>query len=325
MKKNENKLAGSHVMVTGGCGFIGSNLVERLIKLDVGKITVLDSLEYGSKKNLGPSERHVDIIKHQLGKTSDKKVSKILKDVDYLFHLAAEKHNQSINRPRKVLESNIDGTYNLFEAAARSGVKKVIYSSSLYVYGRRNSPPMIESEIPKPKTIYGISKLVGEHFLAHFHKKYGLKYNVLRYFFVYGPKQYSGTGYKSVIVKNFERIIKNKPPIIFGDGKQILDYIYVDDVVTATILAMKSSLSNEIFNVGSSIPTTIYHLTDTMLKISGKSLNKIYEAPDETLGSFRVANIEKIAKLLGFRPKVSLEDGLEKTYEWMKGEMSNEL
>ncbi|RJQ56210.1 MAG: NAD-dependent epimerase/dehydratase family protein [Nitrospiraceae bacterium] len=318
MKKETSKLEGSNVLVTGGCGFIGSHLIRRLIDLHVGSITVIDSLKYGDKANIGKESENIIVIKYTIDNKNDDVLYEALHGIDYLFHLAAEKHNQSINNPTDVINSNINGTFRLYEAAARNRVRKVVYASSLYAYGRMSVPDMNESELPAPKTIYGISKLAGELFLAHYLQKNDLKYNVLRYFFTYGPKQFSGTGYKSVIVKNFERILRNENPIIFGDGKQVLDYIYIDDVISATIKAMESDCYGEVFNVGSSIPSSIDQVTDVMLRVSGKSLDKLYDPPDETKDTYRVADISKIKKILNIQPTVSLEEGLSKTYEWIQ-------
>lgn len=314
------KLKGSKILVTGGCGFIGSHLVERLVSEGAKKITVIDSLKYGDKNNIGKLANNVEVIKHKLGGADDNKVlAKTLKNIDCLFHLAAEKHREALINPLTVLEGNILGTFNLLDAAVKSGVKKILFSSSVSAYDKTAATPFKETDAPKPQTVYGISKLAGEHLLRHFYEKYKLNYITLRYFFVYGPKQFRGMGYKSVIVKNFEHILKNKNPVIFGDGKQVLDYIYIDDAVDITVKAMESAYSDEIFNVGSSIPTTINHLTDAMLKVARKNLKKIYGPPDETYKTYRVADITKIKKKLGFWPSTSLEEGLKRTYNWMKG------
>lgn len=322
MRNIANKLKESNVLITGGCGFIGSHLTRKLANLGIKKITIIDSLEYGKKENLGDLLNQVEVVKYWIGSSDDVVLAKALKNVDYLFHLAAEKHNQSVDTPLKILESNVSGTLKLFELAGQNNVKKVFFSSSLYVYGygRGKSIPFSESKTPTPETVYGISKLAGEQFLKYCYEKYGLKSAISRFFFVYGPCQFSGTGYKSVIIKNFERILRDKNPVVFGDGEQILDYIYIDDVIDATIKAMESDCANEIFNVGSSIPTTINYITDAMIKIAGKKLKKVYGPPDITNKTSRLADTSKIKDLLGFQPLISLEEGLQKTYDWIENQ-----
>ncbi|MFH1461237.1 MAG: NAD-dependent epimerase/dehydratase family protein, partial [Patescibacteria group bacterium] len=163
--KNNVKLKGSNVLITGGCGFIGLHLTKRLVDLGVKKITIIDSLEYGKKENLGDLINQVEVIKYRLGSSNNAVLAKALKNVDYLFHLAAEKHMQSIDVPLKVLESNVKGTLNLLELAGQNNVKKVFYSSSVMVYGwkKGDSIPYSESKTTNPETVYGISKLAGEH------------------------------------------------------------------------------------------------------------------------------------------------------------------
>jgi UDP-glucose 4-epimerase len=318
MKKGADRLTGSSVMVTGGCGFIGAHLVKRLLELKAKRIVVIDNLSYGSKKNLDEIKDKVTVIRHTLGSREDAALFDILKGIDYVFHLAALKHNQSNDLPACILSQNINGTFNLCEAAVKNKVKKIVFSSSVYAYGRTHRPALKESELPHPATIYGISKLAGEYLFSRFFREYNLHYIALRYFFVYGPGQLTGTGYKTVIVKNFQRIMHNQSPIISGDGRQALDYIYIDDVIDATVRAMESEYSAEVFNVGSSEPISINHLIDTMLKVSGKSLKKKYLPPDNTAGTYRVADISKIKSLLHFKPQVTLEEGLRKAYKWLR-------
>ena len=319
MKNTISKLKGSNILITGGCGFIGHYLVKRLINLGVKKITIIDSMEFGNKSKIKESEQ-VKIIKYTIDNIDDDVLLKVLKGIDYLFHLAAFKHNQTIDRPKDVLNRNVDGTFRLYEAAMKNKVKKVLFSSSVDVYNRNNFYPLKESERPSPWTVYGTSKVAGENLLSHFFHWHDLNYIVLRYFFVYGPRQFAGTGYRTVIVENFERILRNENPIIFGDGEQILDYIYIDDIIDATVKAMESNHTNEIFNIGSSVPTTINHLTDVMLKVSGKKLKKVYGPADITHGTSRLADTSKIKDLLGFQPSISLEQGLQKTYDWLKNQ-----
>lgn len=308
------------VMVTGGCGFIGSHLARRLVAEGVRKIIVIDSLRYGHRTNLGDDLAldSIEVVSFTLGTDPAAILERHIQGVDFLFHLAAEKHNQSKDDPEAVLRANISGSRTLFELAAKAGVKKTVFSSSLYAYGRMKGPPSRETDLPLPTTIYGISKLCGERLLAHYAESSEMKGDVLRYFFVYGPRQFPGTGYKSVIVKNFERIAAGQPPVIFGDGTQALDYVYVDDVVEATVRCMEATTSGEVHNVGSGTPTSINDLTDTMLAVSGSELAPAHGPADWTAGTSRVANVDKIRTCLLWAPQVSLHDGLRRTWNWVK-------
>jgi len=314
----KHQLEGASVVVTGGCGFIGSHLVRRLLGLGVGRVVVIDSLRYGDKANLGALSERVQLVQHTLGFDARDELAAALKGAEYLFHLAAEKHNQSKDDPVRVLRANVEGTLTLYELACAAGVKRIVFSSSLYAYGRMQGEPFVETEVPEPSTVYGISKLTGEHLLRYFQAQAGLEYNVLRYLFVYGPKQFAGMGYKSVIMKNFERIIAGEPPTVYGDGEQALDYVYVDDVVDATLSAMTSATHGEVFNIGSGRATTVNHLLDTMLRVSESSSSKLSQPADWTAGSWRVGDVQKISKQLGWEATTSLEEGLEQTYRWMR-------
>lgn len=305
------------VLVTGGAGFIGSHLVRRLLDLGVKKVIVVDSFEYGIEENL-PEDGRIARIKHNIGVDSILSLERLIRGCAYIFHLAAQKHNQSLATPYAVYQTNIIGTADIFELAGKCGVKKVIFSSSLYSYGQTTLPSMREDDCVKPHTIYGISKVSGEHLLAYYANKYGYNYAILRLFFVYGPRQFPGMGYKSIIVKNFERLASGKQPIIFGDGNQSLDYVYVDDVINALIKVAESPVGGEIFNVGSGKATSVSSLITLMKKIAGSTAEIDYGLADETQGTIRVSDIKKIGKILQWQPTVTLEDGLEKTFAWIK-------
>jgi UDP-glucose 4-epimerase len=307
-------VAGRHVLVTGGAGFIGGHLVDGLLARGAARVTVLDSLKYAGADQAGRADDRVAVVKHALGSDPSERLAGAMAGVDLLFHLAAEKHNQSLNDPRQLLAANIAGTYELYAAAGRAGVRRVVFASSLYAYGRVSGPPMTESDLPSPPTLYGISKQAGEQLGAYARAKLGMTSVALRYFFVYGPRQFPGTGYKSVIVANFERLRRGEAPVIFGDGRQALDYVYVDDVVDATIRAMESDLDGEILNVGSGIPTTIDELTRLMIEVSGQAVAPVRGPADWTQGSSRVGDNRKILELLGWTPETTLREGLERTY-----------
>lgn len=305
------------MVVTGGCGFIGSHLVAELVRRGAARIVVIDSLRYGDRANLGALSDRVEIVQHTLGLDPKAALAQAVQGARYLFHLAAEKHNQSKDDPERVYRSNIEGTHALYEVACDAGVKKVVFSSSLYAYGRVSGGPFVETEVPAPHTVYGITKLAGEHILRFFEKQRQIEHNALRYLFVYGPKQFAGMGYKSVIVKNFERLLAGERPTVYGDGRQALDYVYVDDIVDATLRAMEHDVSGEVVNLGSGIATPVAALVELMIRVSEKNVEKLYEPPDWTAGSSRVANPEKAARVLGWRATTSLEDGLRRTYRWL--------
>jgi UDP-glucose 4-epimerase len=304
-------------VVTGGCGFIGSHLVRALIERGARRVVVVDSLRYGDPANLGATMSGVELVEHTLGHGDPAALARALAGADGLFHLAAEKHNQSIDSPVDVLRSNVEGSFTLFDLAARAGVRKIVFSSSLYAYGRMAGAPFSEDEVPRPTTVYGISKLAGEHLLAHVGKSHGVAYNVLRYLFVYGPRQFAGMGYKSVIVKNGERLLTGERPIVFGDGQQALDYVYVDDVVDATLRAMEREVQGETINIGSGRATSVEHLIATLIAQSKQSLTPLHEPPDWTAGSARVGNVDKARRLLDWTATTSLADGLSQTLAWM--------
>jgi UDP-glucose 4-epimerase len=256
-------------------------------------------------------------VPHRLGSDDPAVLRDKLRGVRWLFHLAAEKHNQSKDTPLEVFRSNIDGTYTLFDTAARAGVEKIVFTSSLYAYGRMSGPPFVEDEVPQPHTVYGISKLCGEHLLRHAGVAHGVAWSVLRYLFVYGPRQFAGMGYKSVIVKTFERLLRGEPPLIYGDGEQALDYVYVDDVVAATIAALGSSANGEVLNIGSGAATTINALIALMQKVAGTHLPVQRAAADWTAGSRRVGDVAKARRLLDWQASTSLEAGLRQSFAWM--------
>jgi UDP-glucose 4-epimerase len=312
-------IAGKHALVTGGAGFIGSHLVDALLARGARRVTIVDSMRFANQHHDELERDRVQVIRHTLGADPFEQLAPSLAGVDALFHLAAEKHNQSLATPEQLLASNVTGTYKLFDAAARAGVKKIVFSSSLYAYGRVAGAPLVETELSPPWSLYGISKLTGEHLAGHARHQHGIAAVSLRYFFTYGTRQFPGTGYKSVIVSNFERLRRGEAPLILGDGQQALDYIYVDDVVDATIRAMELPVDGEVINIGSGEPTSIAALTRTMLDVAGSKAAPAHGPADWTAGSSRVADAAKAHRLLGgWRPTVSLREGLARTYDWVK-------
>lgn len=317
MRDQAHPLEDGAAMVTGGCGFIGSHVVRALRARGVARVVVLDSLRYGARANLAGACDGVEVVRHTLGTDPPSSLREALRGVRWLFHLAAEKHNQAKNSPAEILRSNVDGTYALFEAAARAGVAKMVFTSSLYVYGRMAGRPFDEDEPAQPRTVYGITKLCGEQLLRHVAHEHGMAWNALRYLFVYGPRQFAGTGYKSVIVRTFERLRRGEPPVVYGDGEQALDYVYVDDAVEAALAALCEPVSGAVLNIGSGTATTINALMAMMQRAAGTDLPVRYEPADWTAGSCRVGNVDRARRVLGWSPRVPIEEGLARTYRWM--------
>ncbi|HQK18433.1 MAG TPA: NAD-dependent epimerase/dehydratase family protein [Polyangiaceae bacterium] len=308
------------VAVSGGAGFIGSHLVRSLVAEGARKVIILDSLRYGDPSNLAGLGAKVELVPFTLGTDDPGRLPDLLAGVSGLFHLVAEKHNQSKDEPSRVLRANVEGTQQLFEAAARVGVSRIVFASSLYAYGRMSGPPFQENELPAPCTVYGVTKLAGEHLLRTAAQQHGFHWNVVRYMFVYGPRQFAGMGYKSVIVRNFERMLRGEPVVVYGDGNQTLDYVFVDDAVAATLDMFWSETSGEVFNIGSGQGITVSRLLQTMQDVGGDRRPMKQGPADWTAGSCRVADISKAREQLGWRPTTGLREGLERTFQFLRDE-----
>jgi len=308
---------GSRVAVTGGGGFIGSHLVAQLVAAGVERVIVIDNRGFGSEASLAMQRGNVTLISHDLGRDDRLALVPHFEGVEHLFHLAAVKHSEGTDDPELMITSNILGTYAVLDAAIRAGVRRVVFASSLYVYGRLQGPPCRESDPPAPRTLYGISKLTGEQLLQLFHQRHNLEFAALRFFFVYGPRQSTRTGYRPVIVKSLERLATGEAPVIFGDGAQVLDYVYVEDAARAAIAAMRADLRAEVLNVGSGHAVTIAGLMEAMIRVSGRRLTPVHAEPDWTAGTQRVADVNRIRAVLGWSPQVTLDEGLRRTYQWV--------
>jgi UDP-glucose 4-epimerase len=306
-------------LVSGGAGFIGRHLVDKLISENI-EVIVLDS---GHTGQLEKVNKKAELVKIEIDDCNVNDLKKYLLGVDQVFHLAAQKHN-TLNVPSaKIISSNISATYNLVVASGESKVKRFVFTSSLYAYGSLGPEIMRETDIPYPSTLYGNSKLFGENILRFAEKEFGLSWNVARLFFIFGPDQFAGSGYKSVIVKNFERIRNGLPALINGDGNQTLDYVYVKDAVDAIKLLADSEIQNQVFNVSSGKQISINSLVDKMGKASGIKIERIYEKPDWTFNTHRFGDNTLIYQQLGWRPKTKIDEGLSDTWNYVNGIHNN--
>ena len=304
--------------MTGAAGFIGSHLVGRLLN-DGHTVVGIDDGRTGDWSRL---DSRCSIINQDLTRFSADEFEKMLEGVDTLFHLAAEKYNSSKVTPQKVIAVNVDATQKLFDSAGRVGVRRVVFTSSLYAYGSLGPEDMSELDLPAPITVYGASKVMGEHLLRCVHRDHGLSWAVARPFFVYGPRQFAQGGYKSVIVKNFERMVAGELPIVNGDGKQSLDYVYIDDVVEGLIRLSKPDADGVTVNLGSGMGIAVNDLTTLMLDIADLDIDVQLGPADWTAGTRRVGNIFYARDRLGWKAEVKLESGLARVWNWMQEQNS---
>lgn len=302
-------------LITGGAGFIGSHLANSLISERAESVVVVDNLRSGDWSRLHPDVERVegDISQFEI---SDWQM--LLSNVDVVFHLAAEKYNSSKSTPEKLINTNVLAMDRLGRAASNCDVKRLVFTSSLYAYGSLGPNPMCEGDECLPNTLYGASKLMGEGILRSISKEQKLSWNIARLFFIYGPNQFAEGGYKSVIISNFERMISGEKPIIRGDGKQSLDYVYIDDCVNSLRILADSKTEHQIVNIASGSPVSINELTKQMKDIADFKENPKTEPSDWTNGSSRWGSPAMAEDIFGLKCQTSVFEGLSSVYRWMK-------
>jgi UDP-glucose 4-epimerase len=298
------------ILITGGAGFIGRHLVNRYLEIG-GEVVVVDS---GFTGNLGAVNAEASLINTDITFLSIDDWVVLLKDVNFVFHLAAQKLNTKNITPTDIIQTNINATYNIAQASRIAQVERVIFTSSLYSYGNLGPNKMLESDAPRPRTLYGSTKLMGENILNSISNEFNFNWNVARLFFVYGPGQFSTNSYKSVIVKNFERLKNNLPPIINGSGLQSLDYVYVDDAVSALMRLSAIATSHNVVNIASGKSVSIGELTMQMQEVAGTEFEPIHSPADWTEGTNRIGDIELARNLLRWSPSTSLIMGLNNVW-----------
>jgi UDP-glucose 4-epimerase len=311
-------LHGARVVVTGGAGFIGSAIVDQLLEQDVSEIVVLDNFVRGRMSNLDRALRSGRVTIHD-GDIADRDLlTRLLADVDVVFHQAAIRITQCASEPRLALEVMVDGTFNVLEAAVEAGVGKVVAASSASVYGLAEAFPTTEQHHGYDnRTIYGAAKMFNEGLLRSFHEMYGLDYVALRYFNAYGPRMDIHGVYTEVLVRWMDRIADGQPPLILGDGSQTMDFVFVDDIARANLLAATSDATDEVVNVASGTETSLRELADALLEVMGSDLVPEH-GPERSVNPVRrrLADTRKATRLLGFEAQVPLRDGLERLVRW---------
>ncbi|WP_309740902.1 MULTISPECIES: NAD-dependent epimerase/dehydratase family protein [unclassified Chamaesiphon] len=308
----------SRVLVTGGAGLVGSHIADLLVQEDVAEIVILDNFTRGQMSNLDRAMSS-GLVKLVEGDIRDLQIlDKVMDGVDIVFHQAAIRITQCAAEPRLALEVMADGTYNVLEAAVKAKVKKVVAASSASIYGMAEAFPTKESHHPyNNRTLYGATKIFNEALFRSFYDMYGLDYVALRYFNVYGPRMDIYGVYTEVLIRWMERIIAGQPPLIFGDGEQTMDFIYIEDIARANILAAKADVTDEVFNIASSVESSLNDLASALTKVMGSDLKPEY-GPERKVNPVarRLADVTKARDLLGFEAEVSLEEGLRRLVAW---------
>ncbi|MEU1476560.1 NAD-dependent epimerase/dehydratase family protein [Streptomyces sp. NPDC001668] len=320
-----SSVRGKKILVTGGAGTIGSNLVDLLAQGGAREIVVLDNFVRGRRANLAKAlpSGVVEVVEGDVRDVDT--VKKVTEGADLVFHLAAIRITQCAEEPRLANEVLVDGTFNVLEAAAAAGVGKVIASSSASVYGMAEVFPTTERHHAyNNDTFYGAAKAFNEGMLRSFHAMYGLDYVALRYFNVYGPRMDIHGLYTEVLIRWMERIEAGEPPLILGDGTQTMDFVDVRDIARANILAAESDVTDEVFNIASGTETSLRELADGLLEAMGAEGLEPVHGPARSVNSVvrRLADTTQAAERLGFTAEIDLRTGLRDLVQWWRAERS---
>lgn len=320
--------AAKRVLVTGGAGLIGSHIVDLLMDRQergaVGEIVVLDNFVRGRRENLAAALARgpITIVEGDIRDRS--LLAEVTRGIDQVFHLAAIRITQCAEDPRLALEVLGDGTFNVLEAAVHAGVKKLIASSSASVLGLAEDFPTTERHHPyNNRTIYGALKAFNEGLLRSFNDMYGLNYVALRYFNVYGPRMDIYGAYTEVLIRWMDRILEGKPPLIFGDGKQTMDFVFVEDIARANLLAAEADVSDEVFNVACGVETSLNDLAYALMRVMGVDMHPEY-GPERKVNPVprRLASTVLARDRIGFEAQIDLEEGLRRLVAWWRSQKS---
>jgi UDP-glucose 4-epimerase len=306
------------VLITGGAGLIGSQIADLLVREEDPDIVVLDNFTRGRRENLAwaVANGRVEIVEGDI--CDPGLVAEVMQGVHEVYHQAAIRITQCAEAPRLAVDVLVNGTFNIVEAAARFGAHKIVAASSASVYGLADEFPTRESHHPyHNKTLYGAAKVFNEGLLASFHDMYKLSYTCLRYFNVYGPRMDTYGAYTEVLIRWMERIAAGQSPLILGNGKQTMDFIFVEDVARANVLAMKADVSAGAFNVASGCETSLNELAACLGKVMGSDLTPEH-GPERSVNavSRRLAYTSLAEEKIGFRARIPLEEGLGRLVSW---------
>ncbi|GGO88347.1 NAD-dependent epimerase/dehydratase family protein [Wenjunlia tyrosinilytica] len=320
-------LSGSRCLVTGGAGTIGSTVVDQLLDAGAREVVVLDSFVRGRLRNLSEAKRSEAKgsagarLRTVKGDIRDRGLLRGLMDgTDVVFHLAAIRITQCAEEPRLALEVLVDGTFDVLEAAVEAGVGKVVASSSASVYGLADTFPTPETQSPWANdTLYGAAKTFNEGLLRSFHAMYGLDYVALRYFNVYGPRMDVHGLYTEVLIRWMERIEQGKPPLVFGDGSQTMDFVYTEDIARANLAAAGAPVTDTVYNIATGTEVSLLGLAEALLRAMDCDL-PVEHGPERAVNGVtrRLADISRAEAELAWKPEIGLDEGLRRLVAWWR-------
>ena len=316
------QLTDTRILVTGGAGTIGSHVVDQALEAGASQVVVVDDLSRGTLANLGAALKSApDKVELVEGDIRDAALMhKLAAGTDVVFHLAALRITQCAAEPRTALEVLVDGTFNVIEAAADAGVKKVVASSSASIYGLADTFPTKEDHHPYHNdTFYGAAKAFNEGMLRSFKAMRDLDYVALRYFNVYGPRMDTHGVYTEVLIRWMERICQGEPPLIHGSGSQTMDFIYVEDIARANILAARAEVTDTVYNIATATETSLLELAEALQRAMG-STSELEFGPARSVNAVtrRLADISAAERELGWKPTIGLDDGLVDLVRWWR-------
>jgi UDP-glucose 4-epimerase len=315
-------MRGERVLITGGAGTIGSHIADLVVAQEPREVVILDDFICGRSENLAwaLANGNVEIVEGDIRDAA--LVRELTCGIDVVFHQAAIRITQCAEEPRLALEVLVDGTYNVVEAAAQEGVRKLVAASSASIYGLAEEFPTKENHHPYANdTFYGAAKVFNEGLLRSFKAMADLDYVALRYFNAYGPRMDVHGLYTEVLVRWLERIEAGEPPIVLGDGLQTMDFVYVGDIARANVIAANSELTDEVFNVASGVETSLLELAEALLQVVDSDLSVVHGPPRAVNGvTRRVADLTASRDRLGFEAEVGLLEGLTRLVTWWRSE-----
>lgn len=312
------ELEGKKIVVVGGAGLIGSHVTEALLREGVGEVVVYDNFVRGTRENLAAAldDPRCSGFEHGGDVMQTDVLRAALEGADGVFHLAALWLLHCQDYPRAAFDVNIRGSFNVFEACVDARVQRLVYSSSASVYGDAVEEPMTEDHPFNFENFYGATKVAGEAMLRALHHRFGLAYAGLRYMNVYGPRQDYRGAYIAVIMKMLDSIDRGDPLVVYGDGSQAYDFVYVGDCAAANVCAMKADTVDRFYNVGTGVRTTIKEVAELLLEITGSDVGIRYEPEGVTFVKNRIGSPSRAREELGFEARVPLRQGLTNLIEW---------